>query len=273
MTFAMNDNWPGMLILVLMLGMSHGLDPDHLATVDGLARANNSRHPKLAKRVGLLFSFGHGLVVILAASLIGMLAHTWKVPGWFESLGAWISITFLLALGMINLYAVLHAKPDEVVKMSGFKSRLFLSRTDRIRHPGWIVLTGALFALSFDTLSQIAFFAISAHVQHGWITPSLLGLVFMLGMMVTDGFNGYWVAHMLSSADRRTLIASRVMGFSVAGLSLTVGGWGLLRQLYPDWTWLTYASPLQQGIAVIVFVMLSFVLALRISPQRVSTPT
>ena len=237
-----------------------------------MARANSSCHPRLAKRTGLLFSFGHGLVVILAAGVIGVLADTWKVPDWLESLGAWISICFLLALGMANLYAVLHAQPDEVVKMSGIKSRLFISLIARIRHPGWIVLTGALFALSFDTMSQVAFFAISAHARHDWLTPVLLGLVFMLGMIVIDGLNGYWVARMISSADRRALIASRVVGLSIAGLSLAVGGWGLMRQLYPDWALLLYTSPLQQGTGVIVFVMLSFVLALWLSRQRGAQP-
>lgn len=53
-----------------------------------------------------------------------------------------------------------------------------------------MILVGALFALSFDTMSQVAFFSISVQAGQSWMTPMLLGLVFMLGMIVTDGLNG-----------------------------------------------------------------------------------
>ena len=268
MPLVMQDSGIAMLLLVFMLGLRHGFDPDHLATIDGMTRVYSSRYSGLAKWIGLLFSFGHGMLLILVAGVIGVLADTWKVPGWFESLGAWISICFLLALGIVNLYAVFQTRSDEVVKMRGIKSRLFVSLFASIQHPGWIVLTGALFALSFDAMSQVVFFSISAQARHDWLTPMLLGLVFMLGMIVTDGLNGYWVARMIQRTDKLTLIASRVLGLTVAGLSLAVGAMGLSRQLSPDFGILMSISPLQQGVSIIAFVIINFVLALWLSRCR-----
>ena len=55
----------GVALVVLMLGIRHGFDPDHLAAIDGLTRYNSSERPVLAKMAGLLFSLGHGLVLSL----------------------------------------------------------------------------------------------------------------------------------------------------------------------------------------------------------------
>ncbi|MDR3392882.1 MAG: nickel transporter [Sulfuriferula sp.] len=265
---AMPDNWAGMLILVFMLGLRHGMDPDHLATIDGMARANSVVRPMLSRWAGLLFSLGHGMTVILAAGMIGLLAQHWQVPAWFEALGTWISIFFLLALGLSNLYMVFRAPSGEVVRMTGIKSRLFRYLFARLEHPGWMVLVGALFALSFDTMSQVAFFSISAQAHGGGFASVLLGLVFMAGMIVTDGLNGYWVARMILRTDRLALISSRLLGLTVAGLSLAVGLLALVRTLFPEHELLASVSPLQQGMGVIGLVTISFLLALRLSRSR-----
>ena len=46
------------------------------------------------------------------------------VPEWFGLTGAVISISFLVALGVLNLNAVLAAAPDQVVQPLGLKGRL-----------------------------------------------------------------------------------------------------------------------------------------------------
>jgi high-affinity nickel-transport protein len=43
-----------------VLGAKHGLDADHLATVDGLTRCNARTNPWLCRRAGALLSLGHG---------------------------------------------------------------------------------------------------------------------------------------------------------------------------------------------------------------------
>ena len=51
------------LVLMFVLGLRHGLDPDHIACIDGLTwRALNHEHQH-AHWIGTLFAIGHGLLV------------------------------------------------------------------------------------------------------------------------------------------------------------------------------------------------------------------
>ena len=112
-----------MLILVVFaLGAKHGMDPDHLATIDGLTRFNAGRRPRLARWSGCLFSLGHGAVVTLVAGLVASLSGAFAVPAWLEELGAWISIVFLAALGISNIAA----RPKGMIQkpVSGRPTRL-----------------------------------------------------------------------------------------------------------------------------------------------------
>jgi high-affinity nickel-transport protein len=67
---------------------------------------------------------------------VSALAGQWAVPEWFGTLGAVISIAFLVALGSLNLAAVLRAGPDEMVQPVGLKGRCSATCA-RFRNPGW----------------------------------------------------------------------------------------------------------------------------------------
>lgn len=257
-------NWVALLMMVFVLGIKHGMDPDHLATIDGIARFNYGTNPRLARRTGILFSLGHGMVVILIAVTVGVLAKKWEIPGWLEGLGAWISILFLFSFAALNFHAVLRAPAGQMVKVVGLKGQ-WLGRLTQTSHPLVIVLVGALFALSFDTISQAALFSLAASTVAGWGFSIVVGVAFLAGMLVTDGLNGLWMAHLLSSADRRAIIASRVMGLTVAGLSLLVGIWGVAKYFSYDLGANIEGSQFLIGCGVVGVVTLSFILALHLS--------
>ena len=42
-------------LLVFVLGLKHGLDADHLATIDGLTRFNARANPRLARKFAALY--------------------------------------------------------------------------------------------------------------------------------------------------------------------------------------------------------------------------
>ncbi len=259
------NDWMALLAVVYALGLRHGMDPDHLATIDGIARSNAARNPRLARWSGFLFSAGHGAIVILVAIGVSLLARQWETPAWLEALGAWVSIGFLYALGLLNLNSVFTAAPGEVVAPVGLKGRL-LGRIVHVGHPALIAAVGALFALSFDTVSQVALFSLTASSLSGWGFALVLGVAFMLGMMTTDGANGLFAARLLARADRRALIASRAMGLAIAGLSLLVGSYGLARLLYPGFAGHTAGHELLLGCAATAIVGLSFLIGLRLAP-------
>ena len=258
------SDWFALAALVFVLGMKHGFDADHLATIDGLTRYNARGNPRLARFCGTLFSLGHGAVVMAIALGVSAVAGQWEVPEWFGTLGSLISIAFLVALGSLNLGAALRAGPDEVVKPAGLKGRL-LGRLGRVSHPLLIALVGALFALSFDTLSQAAFFALTATQFGGWQDALVLALLFMLGMLLTDGINGLWIARLIARADQVALIASRVMGLVVSGVSLLVAAFGAAKMLSPAVDAWSEGKELVFGFTLVAIIAASFVAAVRLT--------
>lgn len=259
-------DWFSLLALTLVLGLKHGFDADHLATIDGLTRFNAGLGRPMARWCGSLFSLGHGAVVLVIALVAGTVAEGWQVPEWFSLLGSLISIGFLSALGLINLQAVLHTPPGQPVRTLGLKGR-WLGRLQQTSHPLAVAMVGALFALSFDTLSQATFFALAAGRLGGLSLALTLALTFTLGMLVADGLNGLWIARLIARADQRAVTASRVLGLAVALISLLVAAFGLAKLLSPvvdDWS---EGKELALGLCLMVMVAGSYWLACR-SPRQ-----
>jgi high-affinity nickel-transport protein len=259
-------HWLALVAVVFLLGLKHGLDPDHLAAIDGLTRYNAGRKPLLSRWSGLLFSAGHGVVVTAVAVVVATVATEWKAPGWLEDTGTWISIGFLTLLGVANLVAVVRTPRGEIVRPVGLRSRLF-ARFTRADHPVVIAAVGAAFALSFDTISQAVLFSITGSHLAGWLFAATLGIVFTAGMIATDALNGLWVSHLVRSADRRAASASRVMSLAIAFTSLAIAALATARHLHPaldahmeDW-----------GIAlsavVVIVVICAYGLAMRLALQ------
>lgn len=261
------NDWIALMLLVFTLGVKHGLDADHLATIDGLTRFNARGNPRLARWCGFLFSLGHGAVVLAIALAAGAATQRWVVPGWMNELGALIAIGFLVAVGVMNLLAVLAARPGEVVQPVGLKGRM-LAGMQRTGNPLVIALVGSFFALSFDTVSQAALFAVTG-TRFGGVTHSVaLGLLFMLGMMLMDGANGLWISRLIRRADRLACIASRVMGLAIAGLSFAIAGLTAARAASPRVSAWLEGRELAFGACFLLAVALSYALAARLARTR-----
>jgi high-affinity nickel-transport protein len=260
-----------LVALAFVLGMKHGMDADHLATIDGLTRFNAAAGRKrLARFCGFLFSLGHGAVVCVVAVATSFLFQQGAVPIWMNDVGAWVSAFFLLSLGALNLYAVFTTPSDEMVQMVGLKGR-WLGKLRHASHPVLIAMVGALFAFSFDTLSQAALFSTTATQYGGVAHALLLAGCFMCGMMLTDAANGLWISHLLRRADATARMASRIMGITVALLSLTVAALGLSRRFFPEASSWQEGRELFIGAAIIVVIAVSFLFA-RYTQQRASIP-
>lgn len=260
----LQSNWMALLMMAFFWGIKHGLDADHLATIDGIARFNYKTNPHLSRRAGLYFSIGHGFVVILIALFVGVAARKWIVPDWLDQFGSLISIIFLMAIGIANLYSLLIAPRDQIVMPIGIKGR-FLSRFTNTSHPLLVMCVGALFALSFDTISQAALFSIMASTLLGWKFSIIIGLMSILGMILIDTLNGLWVAHILTRAGRAAIIASRVMGLTIACISLSVGILGVARYFSTNIKLYVDGHELIFGFMIILIITTSYMLSLRFS--------
>jgi nickel/cobalt transporter (NiCoT) family protein len=219
-------------MVAFALGIKHGLDADHLATIDGLTRHNVRDRQRLARFCGTLFSLGHGAVVLAVALAIATLARDWQAPQWLELSGSTVSVVFLFGLAYLNIAAMLKAAPGAVVTSAGFKAKL-LGRFATLRN-GWAVAgVGALFAISFDTVSQAALFGLTASHFGGIAHALLVALLFVTGMLAVDGLNGLWISGLMRRADRNAALASRIIALTIAGTSIAVGCYTLTKLLYP----------------------------------------
>lgn len=255
MTFA------ALCALALILGIKHGFDADHLATIDGLARCNAARSPRAARLSGALFSSGHGLVVLLVTLLASFAAASWRTPAWLEMTGLTVSVAFLFGLAFVNLRAAWRAPPNAMVAPVGFKAR-WLARFFAARRPWAIAAVGALFALSFDTVSQAALFALAAGKHGGVVAALALAGIFVAGMMAVDGINGLWIARLLRRADRRAAIASRTMAVAVGILSAAIGIFTVARRWLPEVEAWADGRAVMVGIAVVAVMSIAWACAM-----------
>ena len=247
--------------LAFVLGMRHGLDADHLATIDGFVRRQPD--PRLARLSGMLFSLGHGMVVMLVAAIAAILTGAHDLPSWLEVFGTSVSIGFLLLLGGLNLHQVWTTPAGQAVAPLGLRSRWF-DRTSS--SPAMVVAVGALFALSFDTLSQAVLFSLAASGQGGLAAALLLAGLFMLGMMTTDALNGAWVAWLVRRADARAALASRVMGMAVGLSSLGIALFGIARLGGLSWPQAEEVG-IWCSASVVLLLLAAYTLAMRVGSR------
>jgi len=254
----------GLVCLAFVLGLRHGVDADHLAAIDGMARFNAAKRPALARLTGLWFSVGHGVVVLVVASVVASVAHGWDAPRWLEPFGAWASIVILLLLGVFNLLAVRRTPPGAVVTFEGWRSTLY-GRVLQASGPWPILGVGALFAISFDTLSQAALMAVTGTATRGLLAVALLAGAFVIGMIVTDGLNGWFVASLMARSQRGAARASRVMALAVSGVSMGTAALGAAAQSSAAADRWIEAHQGRFALLIVGIVLASFALGLRLT--------
>lgn len=127
----------GLELLAVALGMRHGVDPDHLAAIDGVSRLRPSPWN------GVLFALGHGAVVtLLAFPAAALLAQV-------DLEALHLSVWLLLLVAGVNLYRLLRPREEVPARLP-------------IPNP---LLLGLLFGLGFETASQLSALALTAELS------------------------------------------------------------------------------------------------------------
>ena len=94
-----------------------------------------------------------------------------------------------------------------------------------------------------------------------------LGLVFTLGMVVTDALNGLWVSRLVARADARAAGASRAMSLAIALLSLAIAATGAARHAMPGLDERLGEWSFALGVVITACVALAYRTAMRGTPR------
>ncbi|MDT3426286.1 high-affinity nickel-transport protein [Paenibacillus forsythiae] len=245
-----------LVLLVFVLGLRHGLDADHLAFIDGQTRYNWRMGSPITRWVGTLFSFGHGAVVACIATVLGMFMENFKFPVYFDTFATWISILSLFTIGTMNMYYLMRSRlKDEEFQLKGIKGKLVANVSRGTTNPLLIILVGGVFALAAETISQTSVWALAAGSSYRYM-PLILGVIFMLGMMVTDTIDSLIAYKMISQSSSLGQSASKIIGWVIVTLAYGVSFYQAFTYFNP-WAELDFEIV---GIMIFLFLLLCFAL-------------
>jgi len=244
-----NPALAGLGSLAYTFGLRHAFDADHIAAIDNTTR-KFLQDGKRSMGVGFFFSLGHSTVVFSLAAGLALAAKTVnsRIPG-FQNVGGYIgasvSGTFLLLIGLLNLVVLLdilgvfrqmkrgaynEQKLEEALQNQGLMSRFFLKRVgDRINASWKMYPLGVLFGLGFDTATEIGLLAIAAGVAtHNvpFLAIISLPIIFAAGMSLMDTADGAFMSHAygwaFSNPIRKVYYNITITSLSVA-VALIIG--------------------------------------------------
>ncbi|MDE1829343.1 MAG: hypothetical protein KGI25_03365 [Thaumarchaeota archaeon] len=215
----MIDVWAFVVISIptmVILGIRHALDIDHITAIDNLVRLHNAI--KKSRLVGAGFSSGH-MVSVLAEMIfiiyvIGSMTSTNNLAFWGGVIGA----VALGAIGVINIYSMKRWRKTG----SAILASKILNKTGILGPTGSALITGMVFGLGFDTATQISALTLSAvaSATMGIQTALILAGFFALGMIPIDTFDSM----VLRSAFSKIFHTKgfRYMSYALSGTALLV---------------------------------------------------
>lgn len=224
------------LLTAGVLGITHAIEPDHVAGISSLTSRFES--PRLSAAVGACFSLGHAALVVAWLAIGYFVFGRTRYPAVFDTVGTAVVALVLGAIGALmavrglrSLYHVYqHSHAHDGVAHGHTHTHTSTSDHDGHDHTAGtylkMSLTGALFTLS-PPLSMIVF-ASSLFSEYGVRTVALAVIVYTVAITATMSAIGAGVGSVVAHTDRasRSYHVARAAGglliFALA-LSLVVG--------------------------------------------------
>jgi nickel/cobalt transporter (NiCoT) family protein len=199
----------GTAVLAYVLGLRHAVDADHIAAIDNVVR-KLMQEGKWPVSVGLFFSLGHSLVVVIAVAAIAGAAFALRsqfdeIKSIGSVIGTGVSAFFLLAIAAINLVVLrgiwenfVRTRRGELVAENemnlllsgrGFLARIFRPLFRMVSWSWQMFPVGFLFGLGFDTASEIGLLTVAASQASAGMsfgTIMLFPALFAAGMTLVD---------------------------------------------------------------------------------------
>ncbi|MBV9076799.1 MAG: HoxN/HupN/NixA family nickel/cobalt transporter [Methylobacteriaceae bacterium] len=199
-------------LLAYLLGLRHAVDPDHIAAIDNVTRKlmEDGQRPTT---VGFWFALGHVTTVVAASGAVALAVTSVSASDELKELGGLlgtgISAGFLLVIGIVNLVVLVgiwrsfrqvrrtgryvEADLDMLLAGRGFLARLLRPLFRLVTKPWHMLPLGFLFALGFDTATEISLFGLAAaEASKGasfWAVM-VFPVLFAAGMALVDTADG-----------------------------------------------------------------------------------
>jgi high-affinity nickel-transport protein len=202
----------GTAVLAYSLGLRHAIDADHIAAIDNVTR-KLMQEGKRPVAVGFFFALGHSTVVVVASVAVGLTANalsgalaSYREIGGVVGTSASALFLFLIAIANVMVLrgvyrafrlvergnSVTEADIDALLQQRGWLARLFRPLFRFVSHSWQLYPIGLLFALGFETASEISLFGLSAQASNAVSSWSLLifPALFAAGMTLVDTTDG-----------------------------------------------------------------------------------
>lgn len=203
---------------MLLLGVRHALDVDHITAIDNLVRLHNAKNQ--SRWVGTGFSIGHMITVIsemlLIIYVIGS-ATSDRIEG-ITFWGGVIGAVALATIGVINIYSMKKWGRTGSAILAGKIS----NRTGMLGPFSSSLITGMVFGLGFDTATQISAITLSAvaSATAGLQVAFILAGFFAMGMIPVDTLDSV----LLRSAFARIFNKKgfKYMSYALSGSAMVI---------------------------------------------------
>ena len=203
----------GTAFLAYVLGLRHAIDPDHIAAIDNVTR-KLMQEGQQPVTTGLWFALGHSTIVVVAAALLALTAAALQDQFEdFKSIGGLIGVSvsagFLILIGLFNLVLlngvwrsfrqarrtgrICEEDTNALLARRGFLARILRPLFGMISKPWHMYPLGFLFALGFDTATEISLFGVAAaSASNGvsFLDIMCFPLLFTAGMALADTADG-----------------------------------------------------------------------------------
>lgn len=257
-------------ILAYVLGLRHAVDPDHIAAIDNVTRKLMQAGQRPVA-VGLWFALGHSTVVVIAAAFVALATTSMlDVPGRYRELGSLIgtsvSATFLILIGLANCVVLAGVcrsywrlrrggrdmqETERLPHRHGVLTKVLRPLFRLIARPWQMYPLGLLFALGFETATEVSLFGLAA-AQAGsgadlWLV-FVFAALFTAGMTLVDATDGVLMLGAYSWAyvqPQRKLLYNLMVTFLSVVVALGIGTYEALDIVSNRvgshsgiWTWL-----------------------------------
>ncbi|TLX84033.1 MAG: hypothetical protein E6K98_03560 [Thaumarchaeota archaeon] len=219
---------------VVLLGLRHALDIDHVTAIDSLVRMY--RIKQHSRWLGTAFSTGHMVSVLFQMIFIIAIAGSITSTGYIAFWGGIIGIISLGAIGVINVLTMKKwGKTGSVILANKVLHRISFLGPFRSSF-----ITGMVFGFGFDTATQISTITMSvvASVTLGLQAALVLASFFALGMISLDTLDSVALRSVFSKIFHKKIF--RNISYGLSGCAVVVAfisSYELVNnaQIFPSW--------------------------------------